>query len=236
MKRSPQQELPGMAAALAPPERRCDLCDQKLDERKVCKWCWKGGVGDPPAPRGPAWRQWIRGLIKTCSMRLRAAGHGEELIGRTIEAIFSDRGRVPLEVKDLVREYEARPVSGRRYWRAIDTAVLRHQIMMCLVSGGWTTEEADRIAGRATSRIMDQREIEAADPDAPRVPASAFVHEEAERELAEAEAQVRVDAGGPRVALGRIAAEDDQHEDDDEEDALAEQEVEATPARARVGG
>ena len=134
-----------------------------------------------------------------------------------------------------MREYEARPVSGRRYWRAIDTAVLRHQIMMGLVRGGWTTEEADRIAGRAAPRIMDQREIEAADPDAPRVKASAFVHEEAERELAAAEAPIRVEASGPRVALGRIATADDQHEDEDEEDALAEQQAGAAPARARIG-
>lgn len=229
MKRSPQQTLPGMAAAFAPPVRRCDLCDQKLVERKVCKWCWKGGVGDPPAPRGPAWRQWIRGLIKTCSARLRAAGHGEELIGLTIGAIFSDRGLVPLEVKDLVREYEARPVSARRYWREIDTAVLRHQIMTALARCDWTPEEADRIAGRAAPRVMEQREIEAADPDAPKVQARDIVREEAERELFDAPEPARV-ASGLRVDPN-VESDGEEHSEDEAAEEELQDEAAATTAR-----
>lgn len=109
---------------------RCSLCGRKVERR--CKWCFKGGGGDPPMPEMRAWKTWQTGLKRTLRAALERTGFAATLVRQTIEAVFYDHGNVPVETAPLAQPYLERSCSVGRYERAREQCVLQHHIFLAL--------------------------------------------------------------------------------------------------------
>lgn len=158
-----------------PPLPACAMCGGKL-ARARCRPCQK----DTPAPGGPAWRRWTRGIDRVVRARLDGAGLGR-LWAATWEALLLD-GVVPPEAAALVADIARLPFSRRRYHRVIDRALLHSQIETMLSRaglpngerGGWV---ASNVAMAAAERIQSQRDRFAAGEVFERVHDAEIVHE-----------------------------------------------------------
>jgi hypothetical protein len=151
------------------------MCGGKL-ARARCRPCQK----DTPAPGGPAWRRWTRGIDRVVRARLDGAGLGR-LWAPTWEALLLD-GVVPPEAAPLVADIARLPFSSKRYQRVIDRALLHSQIETMLSRaglpngerGGWV---ASNVAMAAAERIQAQRDRVAAGEIFERVHDAEIVHE-----------------------------------------------------------
>lgn len=103
---------------------KCILCGRTQTGRTGCKWCWKGGTGDPPAPEMPAWKTWQRGMISTLRARLLVAGFDYVDASNVCCAVFYDHGSVVPRAMPYAAPYLDRVTSVGRY------EDMRHQAML----------------------------------------------------------------------------------------------------------
>lgn len=116
----------------APIDSHCSLCDRKMSAKHTklprCKWCFKGGLGDPPMPEMAAWKTWRRGLERVLRRELKRAGFDIINEQRTVEAVLFDRGTVAPQAEAIVRPYLERICSEGRYNEARAQALLARRI------------------------------------------------------------------------------------------------------------
>lgn len=102
-----------LALGFTDPKPRCPICGRRIEHR--CKWCFKGGLGDPPMPEMKAWVTWTRGLERTLRKTLTNAGIAPVDIEQTCVALFQGRGAVPDAARPFAEPYLARAPSERSY-------------------------------------------------------------------------------------------------------------------------
>lgn len=113
----------------------CSLCGRKVrtgGKKPKCKWCFKGGEGDPPMPEMGAFKIWRKGLMRVLRDKLTRAGHSFTVIEQTMDAVFFDRGTLPVSAQSEAQPYLDRLCTERRYNRAREQAVLAHHIFLVM--------------------------------------------------------------------------------------------------------
>lgn len=127
---APKTEQLGLGLELG--KGRCQLCGRAIERR--CKWCSKGGTGDPPCPEMKAYATWTNGLRKQVRKRLEHASLPSHTIEQSIAALFDGVGHVPddaiVHVQDLL--HGARFVSEKSYNQARQWAIMHHHIYVAL--------------------------------------------------------------------------------------------------------
>lgn len=113
----------------------CPLCGKKQraeSKRPTCKWCFKGGTGDPPCPEMKAWGLWQRGMRETLRAKLMASGFDAFEASNVIVAVFLDKGSVPPKALLFAQPYLDRATSVGRYDDALKQAMLGRTIAVQL--------------------------------------------------------------------------------------------------------
>lgn len=119
-----KKQPPQLALGFVEQKPRCGLCGRVIEKR--CKWCFKGGLGDPPCPEQLAFHAWQKGLIRTLT---RALSHlPSPVVLRAIRYVFFDKGELPEEARSIAAPYLARPCSPGRYNRLRALALIANQI------------------------------------------------------------------------------------------------------------
>lgn len=103
----------------------CSLCGRKTPK---CKWCWKGGLGDPPMPEMASWKTWRRGLERVLRRELKRADVSSDDEQCTIEAVLFDHGTVPPSAELIALPYLERMCSEGRYNAGRSRALLVRRI------------------------------------------------------------------------------------------------------------
>lgn len=131
------------------PSSRCRLCQRPHKGARRCKVCDKGDI---PIAGKPAYLRWWSGLRETVRKRLEERGLGA-LVWQTQDAVFLDRGAVPLEARALVADIVAMPCSPRRYRRAVDRAVCAATTYDRLRADGMAHELAEELSQAAAEEL-----------------------------------------------------------------------------------
>jgi len=151
------------------PAWSCPMCGGISRKLGRCRPCFI----EPPAPGGPAWRRWTRGIDRVMRARLDAAGLGR-LWCDTWEALLLDERPIPPEAVPLVSDLARLPFSARRYQRVVDQALTSAHIGYRLAEQGIRPTAADpykvnNVSRRAAALIWAQRDRVTAGEDFERV-------------------------------------------------------------------
>lgn len=136
---------------------RCDLCGRRVETR--CKWCHKGGLGDPPTPEMASWRVWRKGLERVLRQALKRVGVDAEDEQRTVDAVFWDRGEVPETTRSIAFPYMKRLCSEGRYNAGRSTALLARRVYVALRSVYIAADEESFIERIERLRQLTREEL-----------------------------------------------------------------------------
>jgi hypothetical protein len=148
---------------------RCQLCGRTIEKR--CKWCAKGGTGDPPCPEMKAYATWTKGLRKQTKRLLERASLPIETIEKTLRALFDGIGSIPAEALVCVQDLlpNVRCVSPDAYAEGRGWALLNHRIycklyeLYCREFNPYHTpfeERMEQLRGKTDEELSDLLEAE----------------------------------------------------------------------------